>query len=305
MAHVHVFPLRVLTSIRVPVAAFVLASTALVAAGAKTIATCRATVGDQWIHVVGSGETWTSIGARVGVEPAVLAARNDRTLRAPLRPGDVLGIDNRHIVPTYDGTGLVVNVPQRMLFHYREGAVRAHYPIGVGRSEWQTPLGSFTIVAAETDPTWDVPITIREEMRRAGKPVVKSVPPGPANPLGRYWLALSLDGVGIHGTNAPSSIYHFATHGCIRLHPEDIEDLFQDVTVGEHGRMVYEPVLVAFDGTDVFVEVHRDVYRHAPDAFGRAMELLERAGLLGRVDPAELARVVRDAEGLAVPMTRR
>ncbi len=79
--------------------------------------------------------------------------------------------------------------------------------MAVGRADWQTPLGDFTIVIKEEDPTWDVPLSIQQEMRRAGKRVVKSVPPGPANPLGRFWLGLSLDSVGIHGTIAPLSIY--------------------------------------------------------------------------------------------------
>jgi L,D-transpeptidase ErfK/SrfK len=183
--------------------------------------------------------------------------------------------------------------------------LRAHYPIAAGRADWQTPLGAFTIQVKETDPTWDVPLSIQEEMRRAGKPVLKTVPPGSRNPLGAYWLGLSLGSVGLHGTNAPSSIYHFATHGCIRLHPDDIEDLFHHVAAGDQGRIVYEPVLVAFDGTDVFVEVHRDVYRRAPSALARTMELIERAGLEERVDLSMVARVVGQAEGLAVAVTQR
>lgn len=285
--------------------AILLASAALASADDRKRADCGAIAGGRWVHLVATGETWTSVGARVGVDPAVLAARNERTLRTPLKPGDVIGIDNRHVVPPYDGASLVVNVPQRMLFHYWEGALRAYYPVAVGRADWQTPLGSFTVLAAETDPTWDVPISIQEEMRRAGKPIIKAMPPGPTNPLGRYWLALSLGSVGLHGTNAPSSIYQFATHGCIRLHPDDIEDLFYRVDAGERGRIVYEPVLVAFDGLDVFLEVHRDRYRRSPNPLGRAMELLERAGLLERVDVTEIARVVREAEGLAVAVTRR
>jgi L,D-transpeptidase ErfK/SrfK len=155
----------------------------------------------------------------------------------------------------------------------------------------------------ETDPTWDVPVSIQEEMRRAGKPVLTKVPPGPANPLGRYWMGLSLGSIGLHGTTAPSSIYHFATHGCIRLHPDDVEDLFFHVAVGDPGRIVYEPVLVGFDGTDVFLEVHGDAYRRAPASPERAWQLLEEAGLRALVDPTRVARVVREAEGLAVAVT--
>jgi L,D-transpeptidase ErfK/SrfK len=286
--------------------AIAIAAAALCGARGQPASDCGTIVGDRWVHVVSSGESWTTIAARVGVDPGVLAARNGRMVRVPLQPGDVLGIDNRHIVPGYDeGDGLVVNVPQRMLFHYVQGVVRAQYPVAVGRSDWPTPLGDFSIVAMETEPTWDVPVSIQEEMRRAGKRVVTAVPPGPSNPLGQYWMGLSLGSVGLHGTIAPSSIYHFATHGCIRLHSEDVEDLFHRVTLGERGRVVYQPVLVAFDGADVYLEVHGDAYRRAPNPHWRALELLEQSGLRERVDMTEVVRVVREAEGLAVPVTAR
>ncbi len=261
--------------------------------------------GDRWIHVVSRGDSWATIGARVGVDPDVLATRNGRTVRAALVPGDAIGIDNRHIAPAYEADGLVVNVPQRLLFHYWGGVLRARYPVAVGRPGWPTPLGGFAVLSMEVDPTWDVPVSIQEEMRRAGRPVLKKVPPGPDNPLGRYWIGLSAGSIGIHGTSAPASIYQFATHGCIRLHPDDVEGLFPFVAIGDRGRVVYEPVLVGFDGTDVFLEVHRDPYGRAPGALARAWELLDLAGLRGLVDPLDAARTVRAAEGLAVPVTSR
>jgi len=266
-------------------------------------------VGAEWAHVVTAGESWATIGARVGVSPAVLAARNGRGLKPALKGGETIVIDNRHVVPDHrtalDGTdnGLVVNVPQRLVYYFADARLQAYYPAAVGDAGWQTPLGDFTIVTKEENPTWDVPLSIQEEMRRAGKRVVTSVPPGPANPLGRFWLGLSLDSVGIHGTIAPLSIYAFATHGCIRLHPDDIDALFQQVAAGDRGRIIYEPVLVAYDGSDVYLEVHPDPYRRAPDSMGRALDLLEQAGLTGLSDMTEVAHVVRRAEGLATPVT--
>jgi L,D-transpeptidase ErfK/SrfK len=266
-------------------------------------------VGAEWAHVVTAGESWAAIGARVGVSPAVLASRNGRGLKAALKGGDTIVIDNRHIVPDQrsvlegNDDGLIVNVPQRLVFFFAEGRLQAYYAAAVGSPDWQTPLGDFTIVTKEADPAWDVPLSIQQEMRRAGKRVVKSVPPGPANPLGRFWLGLSLDSVGIHGTIAPLSIYAFATHGCIRLHPDDIDALYQQVAAGERGRIIYEPVLVAYDGTDVYLEVHPDPYRRAPDPLLRALDLLDQAGLTGLIDATEVARVVRSAEGLATPVT--
>ena len=283
--------------------AIALASAALCGTGTQPASGYGTVTGDRWIHLVGSGETWASIGSRVGVAPTVLAARNQRTLRVPLKPGDVLGIDNRHIAPPFGRDEILINLPQRLLFHYWGGTLRRTYPVAVGQPTWQTPLGPFSIMEMEVDPTWDVPVSIQEEMRRAGKPVLKKVPPGPNNPLGRYWLRLSLGSIGLHGTTAPSSIYRFATHGCIRLHPDDVEDLFAHVAIGEPGRVIYEPVLVGFDGTDVFLEVHADAYRRGIDLRARAWQRLDETGLRGLVDPERVVQVVREAEGVAVLVT--
>jgi lipoprotein-anchoring transpeptidase ErfK/SrfK len=40
------------------------------------------------------------------------------------------------------------------------------------------------------------------------------------------------DGYGIHGTNEPASIGHSVSHGCVRLRNEDIEKLYDMVSVG-------------------------------------------------------------------------
>ena len=286
------------------VSAIFAGAVSVLSAGQQPQGGVPAIVGDELVHVVAAGETWATIGARQGVAPAVLAARNGRTLRTPLAVGDALVIDNRHIVLDAGVDGLLINVPQRLVFYFADGRLLAHYPIAVGRPDWQTPLGPFSIVLRELDPTWDVPPSIQQEMRRAGKAVVTSVPPGPANPLGRFWLGLSIPNVGLHGTNAPASIYQFATHGCIRLHPDDVEALFAYVEEGEQGRIVYEPVLVAFDGREVYVEVHRDRYRRASDPLARALDLLDRAGLREMTDLEELAAAIRQAEGIAVPITK-
>jgi L,D-transpeptidase ErfK/SrfK len=287
-----------------------LASAALYGAGAQDVPARPPLVGTEWVHTAVVGESWTTIGAREGITPAVLAARNGRTLKSPLRAGDIIVIDNRHIVPEAlfapdsGGNGLIVNIPQRLVFQFADGRLQGHYPIAVGARDWQTPLGAFTIELKEENPTWDVPESIQDEMRRAGKRVLTRVPPGPDNPLGKYWLGLSLDSVGIHGTNAPLSIYSFATHGCIRLAPDDIEALYVQVSAGDIGRIVYEPVLVAYDGTDVYLEVHPDPYRTVPNLLQRALDLLDLAGLTERSDRADVAETVRRAEGVAVPVTK-
>jgi lipoprotein-anchoring transpeptidase ErfK/SrfK len=45
-------------------------------------------------------------------------------------------------------------------------------------------------------------------------------------------MGLSVPGVGIHGTDEPSSIGFSASHGCIRMQVPDAEWLFNHVAVG-------------------------------------------------------------------------
>jgi hypothetical protein len=61
--------------------------------------------------------------------------------------------------------------------------------------------------------------------------------------------------------------------------------------------------LVAFDGTDVFLEVHPDTYRRSPNPLWRALELIDLLRLRDKVELTTIAQVVREAEGLAVPVT--
>jgi L,D-transpeptidase ErfK/SrfK len=213
-------------------------------------------------YVVRAGDTLVGVGARFGVESRVLAAANGLSPTAMLIVGRVLTVDNRHVVPAIDSSGLdiVINVPQRMLFAFRNRVPVHAFPVAVGRSKWPTPIAPFRILMKEVHPTWDVPASIQDEMRRSGKRVITRMPPGPNNPLGDFWIGLSVDSLGIHGTPAPTTIYRFATHGCIRLHPDDVRTLFEEVSAGTTGALVYEPVLLAHTASGVFLEAHADAY---------------------------------------------
>jgi len=254
-----------------------------------------------------AGDTLAALGARAGVDAATLARRNGLKPGAALKPDTVLRIDAVHIVPAAD-VPLVVNIPQRMLFLSTGDGVLA-VPVSVGRSSWPTPTGDFTVVAREEDPTWDVPVSIQAEMQRAGKTPVSRVPPSADNPLGAFWLGLSLPGIGIHGTNAPDSIYRFATHGCIRVHPDRIAGLFERIEVGLAGRIVYEPLLLAAADGAVYVEVHPDSYRRSPVTIAQLRALAGAAGLDGRIDWGLAAAAIKARDGIAIdvsaPMSTR
>jgi L,D-transpeptidase ErfK/SrfK len=192
-----------------------------------------------------------------------------------------------------------------MLFYFANGQVERSYPVAVGREDWPTQTGTFRIVVREENPTWYVPSSIQEEMRLRGLTAVREVPPGPANPLGAYWLGLDAPGFGIHGTNAPRTIYSFGTHGCIRLHPADIEALFPLTSADMLVQFVYEPVLMErFPDGRVFLEVHEDVYSIAEDTGQLANRLIQEHGL-DSVDREALEEILERQEGLARLVTNR
>ena len=192
------------------------------AAGAAPDATTRARdaqalmTGGRFVYAVKAGESLTHVSARFGVDVAWLTTLNGLQLNARLAVGQTLLVDSRHLIPYRHPLAIVINIPQRMLFHAGiDGVVRA-FPVGLGRPTWPTFVGPFTIASLETDPVWDVPASIQAEMQRSGHAVLTRVAPGPDNPLGAFWIGLDRPGFGIHGTNAPASIYRFQTHGCIR-----------------------------------------------------------------------------------------
>jgi L,D-transpeptidase ErfK/SrfK len=261
----------------------------------------RELTGGEFEYVVKKRDTVRSISSRLGVAPKVIAADNGlKSPNSPLTPGQTLRIDNRHIVPRTVARGIVVNLPQRILFFFDGGQLVAHYPAGIGRPSWPAPVTTFSVTGKRENPTWIVPVSIQQEMEDKGEEVLDEVPPGPDNPLGQYAINLSIPGYLIHGTIAPASIYQFKTHGCFRLHPADVEDLFRRVAQGDAGETIYEPVLLAAlpDGR-IFVEINKDAYEKGSDPLRKVRESAEIEGLGGRIDWRAVDMVIANADGIA------
>jgi L,D-transpeptidase ErfK/SrfK len=263
-------------------------------------------VGGAFTYVARAGDSLTSVGARFGVDVATLARQNGLAANARLALGQELHGANPHLVPAVTARDtIVVNIPQRMLFELRGGALVGAYPVAAGRPTWRTPRGEFVIDERAIDKPWVVPLSIQEEMRREGKPVKTVVPPGPENPLGHKWLGLAPGTCGIHGTNAPSSIYGLRTHGCIRLHPDDADALFERSALGDAARLAYEPVLLAaLPNGRVCLEVHRDAYHLAEPPEDALARLVDAEAAASRIDPALAREALAAHAGIAIDVTR-
>jgi lipoprotein-anchoring transpeptidase ErfK/SrfK len=172
----------------------------------------------------------------VVVRPSRIGMSLDTTATATaLRSALTNGTRNVHAVvrstePTVTeadlGPAILVDISERRLYLYERGALAKTYGVAVGTPSHPTPRGEFEITQKRYMPTWGNP----------GSAWAANMPsyigPGPNNPLGTRALNLNVGGIRIHGTNIDSSIGTAASHGCMRMHRWDIEELYERVEVG-------------------------------------------------------------------------
>jgi L,D-transpeptidase ErfK/SrfK len=188
--------------------------------------------------------------------------------------GKMLTVPGRHILPPGPHEGIVVNLPEHRLYYYpkpkRGGPIEViTYPVSIGKMDWRTPLGVTRVIQKQKDPTWYPPESVRKEHAAAGDPLPPKVGPGPDNPLGAYAMRLAA-GNGtylIHGTNNPIAVGLAVTHGCIRMYPDDVAQLFPLIPVGTPVRLINVPVKVAWINGELLLEAHPPV-----DAQGQSFE---------------------------------
>ena len=172
--------------------------------------------------------------------------------------GTAITIPTQFVLPRAPHRGIVVNVAELRLYYFPDADGRRviTHPISIGRMDWSTPLGTTSVVGKVANPSWYPPQSIRDEHEARNDPLPLVVPPGPDNPLGVHALRLGLPGYLIHGTNKPSGVGMRATHGCIRMFPEDIEALFKMVPPGTAVRIVNQPYKLGWGEAGLYLEAH-------------------------------------------------
>ncbi|SFS31146.1 L,D-transpeptidase [Marininema halotolerans] len=109
---------------------------------------------------------------------------------------------------------IIVDLSARRLYLLTGQTVVQSWPVGIGKTLTQTPIGRYTIMNKEPYPF--------------------SHPGGRLSPYGVLWMGLSRKGYGIHGTNNPSSIGKKVSKGCIRMYNRDVETLSRYAPIGTH-----------------------------------------------------------------------
>jgi len=265
-------------------------------------------IGGVKTYVVQKGDSIELIGAKHGVFWKIIAKDNNIDTKLPIPEGTTLTINNLKIVPKVVKDGIIINIPDRTLYYFRDGKL-TDIPVGVGlpyeenNMKWHTEIGTFKIKRKKKNPTWNVPTSIQKEMELKGKPVEKAVPPGPENPLGRYALDTTIQGILIHETNKPRSVYRYLSHGCIRVLPEHMEKLFEMVEVGTPGEIIYEPVKIAVVNGRVYLEVRTDMYRKIKSKIEHTRMVIQDRGVADRVDWEKIDRMIKEQSGIAEDVT--
>jgi len=205
--------------------------------------------------------------------------------RWQVKKGTMVRLPNKRILPDTPHQGITLNIAEFRMYFYppnQPGTVMS-FAHGVGRQDWKTPLGQTKVARKIKDPVWNPPESIRREHAANGDPLPAVVPAGPHNPLGAYALYLALPGeYRIHGTDIDKifGIGMQITHGCVRMYPEDIEQLYNLAPVGTPVYIVKQPIKVGWLDNTLYVEAHPDLEGESmtqDQRYAVALRLIQKA----------------------------
>ncbi len=198
-------------------------------------------------------DTLLDIARRFNLGYVEMVAANPAT--DPWVPGegtDVV-VPTVHLMPDVEPEGIIINLADMRLYFFDDGAAEpVSYPIGIGREGLTTPLGETEVVRKTEDPTWRPTARMREE----DPELPKVVPAGPDNPLGTRAMYLGWPQYLVHGTNKPWGIGRRVSSGCIRMYPEDVEELYEKVEIGTKVTVIDQPFKIGWIDGELYMEAH-------------------------------------------------
>lgn len=183
--------------------------------------------------------------------PFVSDAKDNAGAQLPAQAEATQGAEDTLKRPAFEDKRIEINLASRLLTLYQGDVGIRMYPVAPGKPDSPTPTGRRKVVDMEINPTWVDPDDPKTE-----------VPSGPDCPLGYRWIGIG-GNYGIHGTNVPSSIGGYASHGCVRMYEKDVEDLFDHIVKGIPVDIKYERVVAEMDPDKTVV------YYVYPDGYGR------------------------------------
>lgn len=235
-------------------------------------------IGEKTTHRVKEGEHLELIAKQYNVVFLSLLSVNPDVDPYLPTPGTYLTIPQQMILPQVEYSGVVINLAELRLYYFDEKAKKIHiFPIGIGRIGRDTPTMESAISEKRENPIWIPTKSIRKEYEETQNIILpEKVLPGPDNPLGTHALRLEY-GAGnylIHGTNKDFGVGLRVSAGCVRMRPDDIIWLFNQVKLKEKVVVINKPVKISVepDGA-VYVEVHRPLSKNEEESDQRIMTL--------------------------------
>lgn len=227
-------------------------------------------VGSNQVAVLSTGDTLSTFAHRNGVGYYEVLDANPGIDPMRLSRGTKLLVRNQFVLPDAPKQGIVINLAELRLYYYPPGAnTVVIYPIGIGRIGWQTPTGQLSVIQKKQDPDWRVPPAVAADMAKRGVMLPEVIPAGPDNPLGRYMMRLSNYSYLIHSTNNPAGVGRRTSAGCIRMYPEDAEQLFNVVPVGTKVTIVNQPFKAGWLNGQLYFEAHSPLREQRAEYAGR------------------------------------
>lgn len=229
-----------------------------------------------------------------GVEPTSFVVRGQMlTLPARLLPAD----------PPRDGA--VVNLAERGVYLFRDGAFVGFFPLAIGQEStdsYHTPTGSYKVTSRVEDPAWTAPDSDWAQAMEKDR----IAPEDPSNPLGEYWFGIDhpAGGYGFHENTNPDYTGDVVSHGCMRLNPEHARRIYEErlLDVGMAVRIENQPVRLGKgpDGSWL-VAVFPSTYgsSNGVDALKR---VLAEQNLTGTVSESRMTELCQQASGTPVPI---
>lgn len=245
-------------------------------------------VGSIQTASVQAGESLGDIGKKFDVGVYEMIEANPHLDPWTPEVGSKVTIPTQFILPSIKRQGIIINLAEMRLYYYHPNTnLVSTYPIGIGRKGWVTPLLEAKVVNKQYHPTWQPPVSIIKEHAIKGDPLPNQVPPGPQNPLGEFAIYLSTPGYLIHGTNRPGGIGLRTTSGCIRLFPEDIRLLYNQVSIGTTVKIIHEPYKIGLYNQKIYIEAHEplsDPYYKAETADVCLQNAIKKADFLNNMN---------------------
>lgn len=211
-----------------------------------------------------SGETLIDVASQNSIGQDEIVQANPTVSRWLPGEGTKVLLPDKFVLPDAPRTGIVVNIPEMRMYYFPPGAANTPsstvitYPISVGRMDWKSPMGVTKVVEKIKNPTWTPPESIKREHAAEGDILPDVVPAGPDNPLGQFAMRLGVKGSYlIHGTGQDKAegIGMMVTHGCMRMYPQDVAELFPKVGVGTQVNLINQSVKVGWQGNGLYIEV--------------------------------------------------